>query len=84
MGVGVGGTGQPAWRVPGGAGEPLVGEGTLSVVLELTLQALGVPSEEGLGAWERPAEKRALRNVGGRGVRMDSPSWDGLVEVRPQ
>lgn len=63
---------------------PLVGEGTLSVVLELTLQALGVPLEEGLGAWERPAEKRALKNVGGRGVRMDSPSWDGLVEVRPQ
>ena len=45
----------------------LVGEGTPSLVLELTLQALGVPSEEGLGAWERPAEKRALRNVGGRG-----------------
>lgn len=44
-----------------------------ALVLEPALQVPGFPWEEALGAWQRPAEKRALRHVGcpgGGGVRM--------------
>lgn len=33
-------------------------------MLEPALQVPGFPWEEALGAWQRPAEKRALRHVG--------------------
>ena len=35
-----------------------------ALVLEPALQVPGFPWEEALGAWQRPAEKRALRHVG--------------------
>lgn len=49
----------------------LVAKGCCAQALEPTLQALGAPSEGGLGAWERLAEKRTSRTAGGKRVRMD-------------